>query len=675
MNPTLNPIRPRFWRAALCVASAALALALGGCTNNPYPLAERHSGLLYATLPDEPKTLDPTRVYNVTDGLVANCVYICYFQYHYLKHRPFELQLALGAEMPRRETFPYTAHDKKGSHTVQGERWTFRIKRGLRFQDDPCFPGGKGREIVAADFIHSFKRMADPSIPCPILSYLEDKVVGLKEYHDAQRELSKAKKPADYTLPVEGLQLDPHDPYLFRIQLNQKYPQLRYLMAMAFTTPLAHEATTMYGKELARHMVGEGPYVVAEWRRKQRIVLRRNPNYRQDDLYPTSGEPEDAQRGFLADAGKQLPLNDGVVFNIVKEGITGWNLFQQGYLDGYGVTQQNFSQVVSRVGGITPGMAAKGIKLTRVTSPAVNYFVFNMKDPVVGGYGEKQKKLRQALSLCYNERAELDLLQAGLGLEAQWLVPPGVFSYDPGFRNPYRQVNLERARQLLAEAGYPGGIETKTGERLEIAYDNAATTAAGRQSVAFIEKQFAEIGVRLVSKSSTSAVWQEHLDQGQFQTASYGWIADYPDPENFVFLLYGPNVRPGPNVTAYDRPEYNRLFEQMRAMDDSPQRAAIIQKMRDMAVEDCPYIFGFHDEDLKLTYPWLHNDKSHPIALDVLKYRRIDAEQRARLRDRWNRPNYWPIIAVLVCLVAGSIPAMVMVRKRQSMTARRRSQQ
>ena len=211
-------------------------------------------------------------------------------------------------------------------------------------------------------------------------------------------------------------------------------------------------------------------------------------------------------------------------------------------------------------------------------------------------------------------QAAIDLFVSGLGTQAEFLIPPGIFGYEKDYRNPYRQYNVAAAKKLLAEAGYPNGIDPATNDRLSITFDNAATSAAGRQFVIFLKDQFNKIGIRLVSRSSRPEVWQDRVDRGDFQFTHYGWLADYPDPENFVFLLYGPNRRPGPNSAAYDNPEYNRLFEQMRSMDDGPERLAIIRKMRDIAVEDCPWVFDDHAELLLLHYDWLRNMKRHPIA-------------------------------------------------------------
>lgn len=669
LDRTVPPYRSLVALVGLLFVSAVAFLA-AGCSNNPYPPEDSRRPILYRSLSDDPKTLDPSVSYVVTEGRILSVIYNSYFQYHYLKQNPLKLDLALGAVMPTRR--PASAWVMEGGKKVSrtGELWSFRLKPGIRFQDDPCFPGGRGREVVAADIIYSFKRMADPKVPCPVFSFFEDKLVGLKEYHDHQRQLSVQQKPADYSFPIEGLQRDPNDRYAFRILLNQPYPQLRYLMAMNFTAPIPHEAVKYYGSDFRRHPVGCGPFALAEWTPKLRLVLRRNPNFRAE-FYPGEGDPGDREAGLLADAGKRLPLAESVVYTILKEDITGWNLFLQGYMDSWGVPQESFTQVVSRQGTLTPRMIARGIRLDRTREPNIEYYAFNMHDSVVGGYTPQKRKLRQAISMAIDVQSELDLFNSGLGTPAQFLIPPGIFGYEKEYRNPHRQYNVAAAKRLLAEAGYPDGIDARTGERLTLYFDTAATTAAGRQSVLFLMKQFDRIGIRLVPRVWRFEVWQDRVDRGQFQFIRYGWLADYPDPENFVFLLYGPNRRPGPNSAAYDNPKYNRLFEQMRSMDDGPARLEIIRKMRAIAVEDCPWVFASHGEDLVLHYDWLRNVKLQPVALDSAKYVAVDSEKRARLWEAWNRPNYWPILALGAFLIAGSLPAAVTVRSRRSRRLRR----
>ncbi|MCC6446052.1 MAG: hypothetical protein IT210_21685 [Armatimonadetes bacterium] len=653
------------------LATALFLLALAGCSNNPYPPGETAGAVLYRSIGDEPKSLDPSFAYDIFTSTIIDVIHPAYFQYHYLKRNPFVLELALGAEMPRREPYAFSVREKGRLVPKTGEAWTFRIKRGVKFQDDPCFPGGKGREVTASDFLFSFRRMADPAVSCPVLSFFEDKIIGLHEYADRNRERARRKELADYRPPISGLKLDPKDPYTFRVYLNQPYPQLRYLMAMHFTSPQAHEALKYYNKEgLARHPVGCGPYRLAEFTPKQRIVLKANPN-RRPEYYPAEGEPGDRKAGLLKDAGKPLPMIGTIVYRYVREGITGWNLFLQGYLDEWGVNQTNYQQVISKQGYLSEEMVRKGVRMNREVAANIIYFAFNMDDPVVGGYTPKKRKLRQAISLAMDAGAFIDLFCQGMGRPAEFLIPPGIFGYDPDFRNPYRRYNVEKAKKLLAEAGYPDGIDPKTGERLTIYYDNAATDAAGRQYVGLVTKQFESIGLRLESRSWRGIVLTDRVDQGKFQFVGSGWFADYPDAENFVFMIYGPNGRPGPNMSNYNNPTYNKLFEKMRAMDDGPERLAVIKRMRAIAVEDCPWIFMRHDEDIGIHYDWLADVKSHPIAYDTVKYLGLESRRRAHLQQEWNQPNLLPVAFFVAFLVLGSIPAARAVGQRRHRKARR----
>ena len=642
---------------------------LSGCSNNPYPPGESAQNVVYSVLGDDPKSLDPSVSYTVDEGKVVDLVYPSFYKYDYLLRDPFVLQLNLGAEEPKREPVTLQVKDDKGvMQTVQGQRVSFRIRPDIKFGDDPVFPSGKGRPVTAADFVYSFKRLADPGTKCPVSSFFEDKVLGWKEYAAAFEKGGKA----NYDAKWDGVQVDPSDPNVFTITLTQPYPQLRFLMAMHFTTPLAREAVEKYGQQFQRqHLVGCGPYRMTEYREKQRIVLEKNAHWI-NTTYPSVGMPGDKEAGLLADAGQPLPRAPKIVFNIIKEGVTSWNLFQQGYLDAAGVGNTNYQQVVSKAGTLSDEMKQHGVKLRKDTQINIYYFAFNMKDPVFGGYTPQKKKLRQAISLAIDSQAFIDLFSQGNGKNAQWIIPPGVFGFDPDYKNPYRQFDpqLTKAKQLLAEAGYPNGSDAKTGEKLVLNYDNSATTAASRQLVGLVTKQIERLGVKVVSRSNRYNVFQEKVDKGDFQFIYYGWFADYPDPENFVFLLYGPNARPGPNASGYNSPEYNKVFEQMRAMDDGPARLAEIKKMRAIAQEDCPWIYVNHDEALSINYDWLKNVKGNPLGGDVLIYRDVDATKRAEKQKEWNKPNFAPLAAFLLALAAGSIPAAGVVRRRTNRKVR-----
>jgi oligopeptide transport system substrate-binding protein len=639
-----------------------LGSILSGCGNSPYPAGLAGDSVYFMSQADDPRKLDPVSSYRTEEGTILDVICPSYYEYHPLKTKTLQLMLVLGAKEAKREPYPTT--DAKGK-PVKGEQWTFTVRRDLKFQDDPCFPGGKGRAISAKDFLYAFRRMADPANGSPVLNFFSDKIIGFSDLVERNSKLQKAGKSADYTTPVPGLELDPKDPYTFRVLLNQPFPQLRYLMAMHFTTPMAPEAIAFYGKDIIHHPVGCGAFVLQEWKPKQRLVLVANPN-RPAEYFPSDGDPGAREAGLLKNAGKRLPLSNKVVVSTIPEGTTGWNLFLQGYMDSWGVTQTNFQQVMTQQGSLSGAMKEHDIRLVKADILGIHYFAFNMRDPVVGGYTPQKRKLRQAISLAVNSQEFINLFNQGNGLAAQSLIPPGIFGYDAKYRNPYRAYNpdLKRAKELLKEAGYPGGIDPKSGDRLTIYYDNAKTDAAGRQYVGLITKQIEALGVHLESRSQRDVVWQNKLDGNDWQFTDYGWYADYPDAENFTFLLYGPNLRPGPNLTGYDNPEYNRLFKQMRAMDDGPARQKLIDQMRAITQEDCPYVYLQHDQTLGLSYNWLSPGKPMPIGGTALKFRSVDGAKRAALQAKWNRPVVWPIALFGLAFLLGSLPAVQVIKHR-----------
>jgi len=660
------------FRSVFAAATLAFVALLGasGCGNNPYPPGESSSNTLYRVLTDDPKSLDPSFSYTVDEAYVCDLIYPSFYKYHYLKREPFELELNIGAKEPVREPFDVQVKDKDGkTKTVKGERYTFTLKPGLRFQDDGAFPGGKGRAITARDIAYSFKRMADPTVQCPVAPFFADKIIGWEDYvkgfGDDKNPASDAQKAANYDKEIEGVQTDPNDPLVLRIVLNQPYPQMRYLMAMHFTTPQAREAVEKYQGEYARRPVGSGAYTMTDFKPKQRIVLSANPN-RHKAMYPSEGEASDKTEGLLDDAGKDLPLAPKIVFDIIKEATPSWNLFQQGYLDAAGVGSTNYQQAITPSGSLSPDLIKRGVQLRKDTQVNVYYCAFNMNDPVWGGLDEKRRKLRQAVSLSIDANEYIDLLLQGNGKPAEWVLPPSVFGYDPNYKNPYRQYDekLTRAKQLLAEAGYPDGVDPKSGEKLVLHYDNSNLTPSGRTQTGIMQKMVERIGIKLESRSTRPNVFQDKILKGQHQFIFYGWFADYPDPENFVFLLYGPNKRPGPNSANYANPAYDKLFEKMRALDDGPERTALIKQMQTIAVEDCAWIPVYHSVSLSLAYDWLKNVKAHPIANDYNQYRRVDYEKRARLQREWNQPNFGPLVAFLALLGVSIIPAVGVVRKR-----------
>jgi ABC-type transport system substrate-binding protein len=307
---------------------------------------------------------------------------------------------------------------------------------------------------------------------------------------------------------------------------------------------------------------------------------------------------------------------------------------------------------------------------------------------VVGGDGttgrERARKLRQAIAIAIDQEEFISIFQNGRGVPAQGPIPPGIFGYAQGQAgiNPLmydwvdgrpRRKSIDAAKALLAEAGYPGGRDEKTGEPLVINLDTTAGGVGGKSRIDWLNKQFQKINVQLVVRSTDYNRFQEKLLKGAAQLFYFGWNADYPDPENFLFLLYGPQGKvrhQGENAANYANPEYDRLFEAMRAMDNGPERQALIDRMLAILRQDSPWIWGFHPTDYTLRHAWLTNRKPTKVGNNTLKYQRIDAALREDLRQQWNRPVLLPLIAITFLLGVVILPAFISHRRRERATAR-----
>lgn len=454
--------------------------------------------------------------------------------------------------------------------------------------------------------------------------------------------------------------------------------------------------------------VGSGPYYLSENDPNRRMTLTRNPYY-DSETYPAEGEAGDEKSGLLADAGKPLPLIDKVVFSLEKETIPYWNKFLQGYYDASGISSDSFDQAVQvSVGGeavVTDEMKAQGIRLSTAVSTSTMYTGFNWLDPVVGGNcagstgapspqssdgttshsanpskndgqaagypasgrggerkdsscnPEKASKLRLAIAIAVDFEEFISIFANGRGIAAQSPIPPGIFGYRDGEAgiNPYvydwvdgqaRRKPIAEAKRLLAEAGYPNGLDEKTGQSLVIHLDTTASGVGSKSRLDWLRKQFAKINVQLDVRSTDYNRFQDKVRRGDTQMFYFGWNADYPDPENFLFLLHGPQTKVGKggeNAANYSNPEYDRLFEQMKNMENSPARQEIIDRMLEILRRDSPWLWGFHPKSYVLQHGWLRNVKPNVMANNKLKYWRVDAAQRDRLRHEWNQPVRWPL--------------------------------
>ncbi|MGR8932238.1 MAG: ABC transporter substrate-binding protein, partial [Gammaproteobacteria bacterium] len=428
--------------------------------------------------------------------------------------------------------------------------------------------------------------------------------------------------------------------------------------------------------------VGTGPYWLEENNPNRRMVLSKNPNYH-PDFYPSHGDPGDKEAGWLNDADKSLPLVDKVVYTLEKETIPYWAKFLQGYYDASGIASDSFDQAVqfSASGDpqLTPLMRDKQIQLQTAVATSIFYMGFNWLDPVVGGDSESARKLRQALSIAVDYEEFISIFANGRGVAAQGVLPPGIFGYEDGEAgiNPTvydwqqgkaQRKSIDRAKQLMAEAGYPNGVDPATGEKLLLYFDTTAVGTDDRALMNWYRKQFDKLGIQLVIRGTDYNRFQEKMRSGAEQIFVWGWNADYPDPENFFFLLYGPNSKVqqgGENAGNYQNPAFDRLFEKMRNMGNGPERQQIINQMQNILREDAPWLFGYYPKDFALFHSWYKNLKPARMITNRLKYSRIDAESREQKRREWNQPESWPLLLMLVLFGAALYPAVKAYRQRQ----------
>lgn len=720
--------------AVLPLLVVGLLFALTGCGsewNDPYPAAERGSNRLYTSFSERPKHLDPAVSYSNNEiGFIAQ-IYEPPLQYHYLK-RPYSLMPSTLREMPvvtfydkAGRALPESAPADQVARTV----YRLSLRDDVRYQPHPAFslaadgsprylnlgagevrtvqsargpmalPELGSRALRAQDYVYQIKRLAQPSVQSPIFGTMAEHILGL-------RALTEEIKRAERAQPGAWLDLDAFalpgavalDDHTLEITLEGKYPQFIYWLAMNFFAPVPREVDQFYGQPALRRSnvsidtwpVGTGPYMMVFNNPNARIELARNPNFH-DERYPCEGAPGDAEAGLLASCDARLPLMDGVVFSREKESLPYWNKFLQGYYDESGISSDSFDQAVRvTVNGdvnVSPEMAEQGIQLQTSVRTSVYYMGFNLLDPVVGGKTPEEQRrarlLRQAISIALDQEEFISIFLNGRGQPGMGPIPPGIFGYQMGeaginpvvytWKNgaPQRR-SLDEARALMAQAGWRGGRDDKTGKPLVLSLDTTSGGLGDKATMDWMSRQLNQLGIQLVVRSTDFNRFQEKLRKGSAQMYFLGWNADYPDPENFFFLLYGPEgkvAHGGENTANYSNPEFDRLFRVMKNLPNGPARQAVINQMLRLVREDAPWVYWFYPKSYVLHHDWLQNYKLNNVAINTLKYQRIDAARRAELRAKWNEPLRWPFLILVAGVLALLWPAVRAYRGRDGLDA------
>ncbi len=704
---------------------------LAGVWNSPHSFLKAQEETLFSSFNLPYKHLDPVVSYSKRESVIISNIYEPVLGYNYLK-RPYVLEPRTLIKMPEISYLDQAGHVvNEGSKKVAFSLYKFSLRDDIFYQNHPAFSRSQSgqflyhdlkehelerietldnfskqssRKLKAQDYIYAIKRMAVRQNHSPILDIIQEYLVGLEDFSKKISSIAKEKKAQKERLDlrpytIEGVKL--LDDYTFSIKLKGKYPQFLYWMSMNFFAPIPWEADLFYQQEglIAKNItlnefpVGTGAYYLAENNPNKQLRLLANPNYH-DAFYPTLSEEErirsNIPKALVRDSGKKLPFIKEIIYALEKESIPLWNKFLQGYYDASGISSEAFDQTVnvssSGEMGLSDEMKKRGIQLKASIEPSIFYLAFNMVDSVVGGYSDKAKKLRQAISIAQNEEEYISIFTNERGIPAQSPIPPQIFGHLEGEEGCNRYVydwiegkcvrkSLSEAKKLLAEAGYPNGISQKTGKALVLNYDSTASGPDDRALMDWRRKQFAKLGIQLVIRGTDYNRFQDKVRLGKAQLFSWGWNADYPDPENFLFLLYGANSAvttngAGVNSANYNNPKYNKLFDEVKTMKNSPERLTKIQKMIKILQEDAPWVWGMHPKSMALYHAWFHNVLPHAMSDDTLKYKRVDAQLRVKKQEEWNQPVLLPLILFLLFPLLMAYPLYRAYQKRQQAVIR-----
>lgn len=559
---------------ALCLIVAATTLMVGCGPDKPVRQPSAAPGLkTYRHAMDQaPTSLDPTQAANVYANHVVVNAYDTLYAYKYLA-RPYELKPNLAADFP--EVSP------------DGLTYTIRIKPGVRFIDDPSFPEGRGRELVAEDFVYSIKRHFDPENQPQGAWLWQGRIDGLEAWKAAG---------ADYDQPVAGLRA--LDRYTIEVRLTRPYPQLADTFAQGYSAIVPREAAEKYGKALGVHPVGSGPFRLVSYD-SSRVVMDRNPHYRQEpvDLHAEGYDPAtQAHTGIEAIEGRSPPFIDRLVIDFITESSAAWASFTKGDEVQFGsppIEQVDRVLASKNPVRLQPEYADRFHVYAGLEGGFV-FTAFNMDFPEIGYNPDPERErrnqaLRCAIIKAYDWEARNQSWYFGLAQYFPGIIVPVSPEHDPGMSRASVTLDVAGARALLRDNGWTAenlptlvyGTTAGVTERLFFEQFRAWLVKIGFPHDKVIRKTYATFG-------DISRAWK----RSELPLIAKGWGLDYPDAENTLQLFYGPNGSPGSNDANYRNPEYDRLYEQSSVMLASPERTAIYRRMNQMVIDDCVAMTG-----------------------------------------------------------------------------------
>ncbi|MFY9510895.1 MAG: ABC transporter substrate-binding protein [Rubrivivax sp.] len=495
-------------------------------------------------------------------------------------------------------------------------RFVFTVRPGILFADHPAF-GGRPRELVAADYVYSVKRYYDPALRTEHLYQFENtKILGLSEL---RRRALKARTPFPYDTEVEGLRV--LDRYRFELRLAEPAPRFLYLWATPqFTGAVAREVVLAHGSDIAAHPVGTGPFMLQQWRRASRIVIVRNPRFR-EQRYSSDAPADDADAQAVAASlrGRRLPLLDRVEVDIVEESQPRWLAFLNGEHDVLSPLPPDLASVALPGGTLAPYLKKRGIQLHRTLQATTTHTFFNCEDPVVGGNAAPQVALRRAIVLGFDSAEEIRLVLQGQSEPAQAMIAPHCYGFEPGLRSEMSEASAVRAGALLDLFGYvdrngDGWRERPDGSPLLLRLAFTPNQRSRKQSELWAKRMRA-IGLRMQFEVAPFAELIKRSLAGKLMMWGFSWGAGNPDGDFYLGLAYGPNADQS-NDARFRLPAFDRLYEAQRVLPDGPERLALMQRATRLMLAYVPYIAHGHPYANDLMHAHVQGHRRHPFASD-----------------------------------------------------------
>lgn len=552
---------------------------------------------------------DPAATSDLYSSSIERVIFDTLYEFEYLA-RPYRRAPRTAAAMPE--------------ITDDGRTWTMRVKPGIFFSDDPAFKGKK-RELVAADYVYSWKRLLDPRVRSPYSWYLQDKVIGA----DAVVDAAKKGGRFDYDAPMEGLKAV--DRYTLRLKLKDPDYIIMGYMTQPAMAAVAREVIETYADDSGWAMgnpVGTGPFVLKTWRRGAQIVLEASPTFR-DEVFPDGGDPADRER-FAKLRGKKLPIVGRIEISITEESNPRLLAFNSRELDYVNIPADLTDRVLDASGALRSEYVDRGVKLERVTQPALQYAYLNMEDPVVGGYTKDKIALRRAIAIGFNTPDLIRVVYQGQALPATQPIPPNLPGHDDAW-NVGVKYDPAAANALLDKFGYDkrdaeGYRKLPDGTPMLLTMASA-TSARDRTFDELWQRSMKAIGIRM---EFLKQKWPDLIQMGKhgkLQMWRIGWITTYGEGDAFAQLLYGKNIEQT-NYARFALPEYDELYAQSRRLPDGPARNKLYRRMSELVAAYNPWWLGIYTIENTIVQPWVLGYRKNAYLEHPWMYLDIDSSKK-----------------------------------------------